>query len=52
LRRQPIAGRGCDATPDTAGPGGGDWRIRFARDSVTRTVNVLRVLFRGRAHRD
>jgi mRNA interferase RelE/StbE len=30
----------------------GDWRIRFAFRSDTRTVEVLRVLPRGRAYRD
>lgn len=28
----------------------GDWRVRFVRDSGTRTVTVLRVLPRGRAY--
>lgn len=30
----------------------GDWRVRFARDPDTGTVNVLRVLPRARAYRD
>ena len=30
----------------------GDWRIRFTRHAETRTVQVLRVLPRGRAYRD
>jgi mRNA interferase RelE/StbE len=30
----------------------GDWRVRFNRDSETRTVLILRVLPRGRAYRD
>lgn len=28
----------------------GDWRVRFARDPVARTITVLRVLPRGRAY--
>lgn len=30
----------------------GDWRVRFNRDLETRTIQVLRVLPRGRAYRD
>lgn len=30
----------------------GDWRIRFARNSETRTEIILRALPRGRAYRD
>lgn len=30
----------------------GDWRVRFTRNSDTRTVLILRVLPRGRAYRD
>jgi mRNA interferase RelE/StbE len=30
----------------------GDWRVRFNRDPATRTIQVLRVLPRGRAYRD
>ncbi len=29
----------------------GDWRVRFTRDPATRTVNIMRVLPRGRAYR-
>jgi mRNA-degrading endonuclease RelE of RelBE toxin-antitoxin system len=30
----------------------GDWRITFERDSASRTINVIRILPRGRAYRD
>ncbi len=30
----------------------GDWRVRFARDPDTRTIEILRVLPRGRVYRD
>lgn len=30
----------------------GDWRVRFYRDLDTATINVTRVLPRGRAYRD
>ncbi len=30
----------------------GDWRVRFAFDYATRTIQVLRVLPRGPAYRD
>lgn len=30
----------------------GDWRVRFILDSDTNTINILRILPRGRAYRD
>jgi len=30
----------------------GDWRVRFRFDDATGTIDVLRVLTRGRAYRD
>jgi mRNA-degrading endonuclease RelE of RelBE toxin-antitoxin system len=30
----------------------GDWRVRFERDTTAGSINVLRILPRGRAYRD
>jgi mRNA interferase RelE/StbE len=53
LRTQPPAGdvRRLTGSQNESRLRVGDWRVRFTRDPATRTVNIMRVLPRGRAYR-
>lgn len=54
LQQEPLAGdvRKLAGQTDEWRLRVGDWRVRFTRDTEHKLISVIRILPRGRAHRD